>query len=55
MSKAEWLIGASRLREFVEKCEPDKEVVNMIDEWWREHRPLMKVISLDEWRERKRQ
>ena len=55
MSRAEWIIGAGRLREYVEKRKPDEEVVNMLEDWWRENRPSTKVISLDEWRERRRQ
>lgn len=53
MSRAEWLFAKERLQKFSEDERRNKESVAMLEEWLFEHRPQTKVVSLDEWRERR--
>lgn len=55
MTPAEYIYTGIRLDEYVAKGEHDKDVIAMLKEWRREHRPReMKIVDLDEYREWKR-
>lgn len=53
MSKAEWLIMRDRFLEFSADERRDKEAIAMLAEWINENKPRTKIISLDEYRERR--
>ncbi|MBQ3434706.1 MAG: hypothetical protein IJG24_06650 [Selenomonadaceae bacterium] len=54
MTAAQWLFAKERLEKYSADERRDKAALALLSEWLREHRPKVKVVSLDQWRERRR-